>query len=256
MGYFYFDESIHERAEFILGAFVYSGVDLTPMVFEKLRQVGLQPGVDEFKSSSIMSTNMQQRKLRNLLKSLLWDVKIGLVVIPCSERQRLGSDALRGLNKIIEVNRLADRKHHAYFDEGINFQNLGGVRRELNLDRCCVIHPQENSCSIGGIQLADLVAHTLSTMLLETLGLISKKVKAGPNSGYDPDMDIELGFELWATLRYHFFTQDQIDIDVDPLEGFSLDVGSYAVYFSNDCSEKLKGAVIDRFGSCYMGCIH
>jgi hypothetical protein len=38
-------------------------------------------------------------------------------------------------------------------------------------------------------------------MLLERLGHLKKMVKGGANSGYDPDLDIGLGFELWASLR-------------------------------------------------------
>jgi hypothetical protein len=60
-----------------------------------------------------------------------------------------------------------------------------------------------DSIKVKGIQLADLVAHTFATMLLEQLGLVDKKVKAGENSGYDPDLEIELGFELWASIRYN-----------------------------------------------------
>lgn len=52
MSSFYFDESIHHQANFILGAFVYSDVDLDADVAEALEQSGLRPGIDEFKSGS------------------------------------------------------------------------------------------------------------------------------------------------------------------------------------------------------------
>ncbi len=46
MGFFYFDESIQQRAEFIIGAFVYSEADLTPAVLEAITPAGLKPVKD------------------------------------------------------------------------------------------------------------------------------------------------------------------------------------------------------------------
>jgi len=256
VGYFYIDESIHERAGFILGSYVYSQRDLTPYVFQKLTTVGLTAGKDEFKSSAKMSADPTQRSLRENLKDLLGNVKLGLVVVPTSERSSLGSEALKGLSKILHANALTAGPHQVYFDEGITFQDRLGLVDQLGLTNMCEIHVDRDSRLVGGLQMADLAAHTMSTMLLETLGIISKTVKAGPNSGYDPDLDIDLGFQMWATLRYHFFTMDKIDLDADPIEGFTLDTGSYAVHVAESCPEELRKAVQERFGRCYMGCIH
>ncbi|MFH0777999.1 MAG: hypothetical protein V2A71_05135 [Candidatus Eisenbacteria bacterium] len=52
MGFFYFDESIHDRAGFILGAWVCSQSDLTPVVNKAIAEAGLQPGMHEFKSGA------------------------------------------------------------------------------------------------------------------------------------------------------------------------------------------------------------
>ena len=253
MGYFYFDESIHERAGFILGAYVFSPHELTPHVFRKLEAVGLRPGIDEYKSSAKMSENATQRALRKELKELLWNIKLGIVVVPSAERQNLGTEALQGLKKIILANELLGEQHHVYFDEGIGFRSPARVVEELYL---CEIYTGQDSRLVGGLQVADLAAHTMSVMLLETLGVINKTVKAGPNSGYDPDLDVELGFELWATQRYHFFTRDNADPDLDQLEGFTLDIGSYAVHVAELCTDVLRNAVQKRFGECYLGCIH
>jgi hypothetical protein len=81
-------------------------------------------------------------------------------------------------------------------------------------------------------------------------------VKAGLNSGYDPHLDIEIGFEMWAILRYQFFTEDSPDLDTDPIEGFTLDTATYALYVPEYCSQHLNDAVIKRFGTNYVGCIH
>ena len=64
MGFFYFDESIQQRAEFIVGAFVYSETDLTPAVFKAISGAGLEPRVDEFKSGMQMDSRPDQVKAR------------------------------------------------------------------------------------------------------------------------------------------------------------------------------------------------
>ena len=121
MGFFFFDESIHDRGLFILGAFVYSSKDIGEHVRIAFHSAGLISGQDEFKSSARMDNDSIQRRLRRDLRSILHMTKIGLVVLPSSRRSELGLEALRGLKKIVEANALGDAEHTAYFDEGISF---------------------------------------------------------------------------------------------------------------------------------------
>ena len=113
-----------------------------------------------------------------------------------------------------------------------------------------------DSKKFKGIQLADLVAHSCSTMLLEQLKIIDKKVKAGDNSGYEPDLEIELGFELWAGIRYNLLGE----IDMERFEtgdGFPMKMTEpYGLYISEFCNNELKENAKERFGEIYMGCIH
>ena len=250
MGYFYFDESIHERGGFIIGAYVYAERDLTQEIYDRIRSVGLAAGSDEFKSGAHMATDAKQRQLRTSLLSFFhWgfgDPRIGLVVIPFDRRQDLGAEALIGLDKIVRANKLAGKTHSVYFDEGIS--------KPDTTVPSCDLHFDQDSRVVAGIQLADLVAHTLSEILLEEQGVISKTVKAGPGSGYDPDLDIKIGFELWAHIRWHFFTQDEPNIDAD--NGFKLDVAPYALHIADSCVSKLASAANARFSSTYVGCMH
>jgi len=65
------------------------------------------------------------------------------------------------------------------------------------------------------------------------LGLVTKTVKAGDNSGYEPNSDVELEFKLWAVVRYDFFAappppdqwKSQLDFEVD-VEARGLHVAS------------------------------
>ena len=194
MGHFYFDETIQERGGFIIGAFVYSPNDVTPAVYSAIEQVGLRPGVDEFKSGARMDRNPKQAELRDHLIEILSKTRVGLVVVPTTERSLLGHHALLGLRKILSANGLSQKPHGVFIDQGITV-NKGACKELLGEPGVlCEVHQSQDSKLIGGIQLADLTAHLLGGMLLESLGLMSKLVRAGENSGYDPDLEIETWF--------------------------------------------------------------
>jgi len=257
MGCFYFDESIQERAGFIIGAFVYSRNDLTPSVFAALAEAGLKPGVDEFKSGARTSVHPEQAKARNVLRGLLMNVRVGVIVVPSSARPSLGTEALAGLTKIINANDLTDASHQVFFDEGIVVDRASLASFHGNVAASCDINLGQDSRAIGGIQLADLAAHAMGVMLLEQQGHIKKMVKAGENSGYDPELDIDLGFELWTSLRYSFFKAPQpIPGPEDPLGDLMFDVENYGLHVAATCGNTLRNSSFTRFGQCYLGCIH
>lgn len=259
MGYFYFDESIHDRGKFILGAFVYCKNDLTPQVYDKIESVGLRPKYNEFKSSYIMDRGGTYLELREELRGMFMKVNIGLVIAPIDDRKCFGNHALKGLEKIIVNNNMNKERHDVYFDQGIMYQNKNTLidlfSKKYNLN----IYNDQDSRIVAGIQMADLSAHTLSIMLLETLGLIKKQVTLGNDSGYSENELFELSFDLWGYLRYSFFSQAIItleDIDRDPVNAFLIDTGTYCLYLADTCPAVLKEAADNRFGQNYVGCIH
>jgi hypothetical protein len=254
---FYFDESIHQRGDFILGAYVY-GPDPTNDINAALAAVGLDPERDEFKSSARMTEHPEQQALRGELHKILhMRYSYAVVVIPRRERGSLGAEALLGLRKICQANSLTRRREPAYFDKGV----FASARRALEIAertevaQYCEIHAEQDSRCVKGLQLADLVAHTCATMLLGGLGLLSKVVKAGPNSGYDPDLGIELGLELWASVRYQFFNGGLPD-SVQSNEDMVVEVAPYGLHIAESCSPNLRQTALDRFGRQYLGCIH
>lgn len=259
MGNFYFDETIREHGGFIIGAFVYFADDMTPKVHAAIEQVGMRPGVDEFKSGSRMDRNPKQAELRDRLMAILSSTRIGVVVVPVAERALLGHHALLGLRKMLSANGLAQKSHSVFLDQGITVDPDSYIGLLGEPGAFCEIHQSQDSRLIGGIQLADLAAHLLGGMLLENLGLISKSVRAGENSGYDPDLNIELGFELWASLRYQFFMAQQpipSTVPDHPIGDLTFDVENYGLHISDGCSQTLREGAIQCFGTCYLGCIH
>lgn len=259
MGFFYFDESIHPNAKFTLGAFVSAEHNLNEVVAGALRQGGLIPRIDEFKSGARMNRSPQQVCVRNHLRSVVHDhCRIGIVVAPHSPRHLLGSEALCGLQKILSTNRFKSRRHQAFFDQGIFATAAIGKRAAETLGGTVLTcFFEQDSRQVLGLQVADLVAHTCAVMLLAELGLVKKTVKAGENSGYNPDSDMELEFELWAGVRYNFFATappppDQWESQLD----FQVDVESRGLHVAATCDPEVRRAALARFGSMYLGCIH
>jgi hypothetical protein len=73
---------------------------------------------------------------------------------------------------------------------------------------------------------------------------------------------IELGFELWAVVRYCFFgegpnvTVEELQAADDVTDLLRVEVGKRGLYIADSCSERLRTAASSRFGSMYIGCIH
>jgi len=257
VGYFYFDESIQERRGFIIGAFVYSVDDLDPPVAAVLTRHGLIPGHDEYHSCANAAGNPKHAALRGAMRGLLHERRFGVVVHPAERRDELGIEAVRGLRKLLDANSLTGQ-HVAVFDEGIFSSTPDAQQLMDDFGLRGRVDPvfQADSRVRGGLQVADLVAHCCGRMLFEHISDVKKMVKAGENSGYDPDLDLELEFELWAGLRYNWFAGE----DKNRPEGEEfwpvVDVSDYGLHISDACTPELRDAAYGRFAKSYLGCIH
>jgi hypothetical protein len=203
--------------------------------------------------------------LRNELCWLVKQSRIGLVVVPYDARCKLGNEALLCLDKVLRANELDQLCHDVYFDTGIDVGFSARQAFMAGSGRRCDLLLDQDSIRIGGLQLADLAAHYLGTMLLAEMGKITKKVLAGEGSGYSPDLEIELEFELWARLRHSFFCSPRCIVELDNLEAVNaddyilsqtVDVSGYGLYVSQLCDDLLRNAAVARFGTSYLGCIH
>jgi hypothetical protein len=184
MGEFFLDESIRENGGFIVGAFVYCERDPTPAVHAALVKAGMRSLIEEYKSGSSISSHPKMFNLRADLCSLVQDSKIGLLVMPYEHRSQLGNEALLCLNKILSANQLDQIRHTIYFDTGIIPGNRALDHFREQFGQICELRLNQDSKIVGGLQLADLTAHYLGTMLLAQRGKVSKKVRAGESSGY------------------------------------------------------------------------
>jgi len=257
MSQFYIDDSVHDETGFVIGACVYSNHDLSTQIADILIQSGYDSNISEFKSSANYRKEPQMAIVRDDLRQLFGDTcKFGIVVIPRNERGGLGFECLYGINEFIKHNGLTD-PIDLYFDQGLfpSMEKANQAAKNLSLANCN-FHFEQNSIAIRGLQLADMTAHTASIILKEKMGLITKMVKAGENSGYDPDLDMELGFEMWASFRYNFFHEKSKKVVDDPITDFTFKIDPFGLYIAKTCDAKLSQYAKDTFAEVYLGCIH
>lgn len=257
MSYCYFDESIRERGGFIVGALVVSDRDLSPLIAEEWARLGLTPGSEEYKSSNPKNGNELGVAQRQVVAQLLQESKLGFVVVPIDDREGLGGYCAGLVIQLIETGSIGAGEHSLYLDEGIpvsaaHLERLGQMEVSVAM-RC-------DSKKVGGIQVADHAAHALGGMLLEEMGLLRKQVRAGENSGYHPDGLLDLGFELWASLRYALIGRNEYIEGLSPPPDDPANpyfrVDGVGLYVATTCSADLARHARERFGVNYLGCIH
>lgn len=257
MAYFYLDDSKHHRVVFSLAAFVICDTDPTERLSTVFRKHGYDPREFEYKSSAKMAGDRQIQGLRADLKSFIGrQCKIAVCVVDGDKR--LGPAALRLLSSALSHPSLEGQSHKVFFDQGL-FQSTkaagGLVERESALG-CCEFHFEQDSRMHIGIQLADIVAHTCSTMLLETLGEVTKKVVLDmPGDSVYDGLEVELSFEMWAGIRYAFLAKNKQN-PIDDFDLANVDVYPWGLFIDDSAGERISNAAMERFGENYLGCIH
>jgi hypothetical protein len=258
MSYFFLDDSKHPADGFVLAVFAAFSVDPAREVARGLELRGLRPYIDEFKSSHRMDSHQSFQNLRDDLRDILRTCKLGICV--SVDEKRLPSQASELLEKMLGHPNFRDAHHEIITDQGIfSKKEARAEMKAIAGSERCKFHFEADSKTELGIQLADLAAHTCGIMMKDTLGLVSKTLPAGENSGYDPDSLIELGFTMWASLRYCFLGVSAPDLDWETDEVQTLCTiytHDYGLVIDPNLSKDLRQAAYARFGSMYLGCIH
>lgn len=241
----YIDESIHERADFIVTAAVCSPEELQLPVHEALRNNGFDPTCDEFKSSMRLNGFIAAQKLREDLRAILSHCKIAIAVCPVSERASIAKyigDLL--CERIWEPENQPITLH---FDEGMK-------RSELRTLNPIVMQFDCDSQKVAGIQVADCAAHLFSTILLSELGFVNKTMQVNEvEHGFDGD--IELAWSLWAEIRYALSGSEPVG-SLDEHGDYEPMMLPFGLFVSSSCSDSVKAAVEKRLGQVWVGCIH
>jgi len=136
-----------------------------------------------------------------------------------------------------------------YIDEGIISNNE--IRNVSKVDSINICRSHE----VNGIQLADLVAALCGVRLREEISEYPKMLTYGNESGFDPPIEAELGYELWASLRYSMLKHPEPKGDEMP-DMASFETEGYGLFVSPCCSDELSRKARKLFGEVYLGCIH
>ena len=256
MSYLYFDESIRDKGDFIVGALVLADFDLSKGVTDLWLAMGIDPTLAEFKSSGFKVADSKGRHQRSALRGLLQSLQLAFVVCPRSDRRRLGMHLTSLVHQLLDRGLLMVGKHDLHVDQNISVS--ASAKASLAV-RGVVANVNQDSRVASGIQVADYAAHSLGGMLLEEMGIAAKKVPLDEGSGHESTAEIELGFELWAGLRFAILGKNEDvpghSIPGDPVNPF-FNVDGYGLYIAPSCSESLASAARGRFGVNYLGCIH
>lgn len=97
----YVDESIHTDSGFVATAFVFSGDSFEQTVLTILKNAGLSPPREEYKSSTRMDSNSNMRSARDRLLALAAaKAKIAVFFGPFN-RATLGKHTLQALQSVL-----------------------------------------------------------------------------------------------------------------------------------------------------------
>lgn len=254
MAQFFFDDSKHHRYGFSVAAFVAFESDPLNLLAGMFTANGFDISRFEFKSSLLMKDRPDLQALRADLKDFVqMNCKVGVAVVRSDEH--LGSASINLLKNAVQHPGYLGGQHSAFFDQGF-FGSDYVARRELVSQGAppgCTFSFEQDSRHVVGLQLADLVAHTTSIMLLDAMGFVDKKIRAVERGDWVEE--ISLGFELWASLRYAFLSVPQKEFVKDLTEA-TVDVEPFGLWIDPLTTQEVAEAARKRFGQVYLGCIH
>jgi len=272
----YVDESIHTESGFVVTAFVFSEDGFENTILTILKNSGLSPPQEEYKSSARMDSNANMRSVRDRFLNLAaTKAKIAVFFGPFS-RSTLGKHTLQALQSVLVRNGIRPEELSVYFDEEI-FPSEKEAFRLIELFHyihTCKVYPRENSKIRLGIQVADAVAHSFGQILKEELSGKPKLVDiGGPGTGYIEGELAPLGWDLLMTLRYGLMTRPMIyngepynaatdPVVLDPLKDDPVDYGQHPILLgwgvqtALEADSTLREGVERAFGRIWLGCIH
>lgn len=272
----YIDDSIHDAYGFIALAFVFSSDDVCRDVESALISAGMDPAFEEYKSGVRMEGNARMQEVRhNLLGVIRMRTKVAVVVAARDNEVSLGMQCLQALQSIAIRNGISCDGLKVYVDEGI-FRSSRHAEIELaKFDYLSkvAISPCEKSHLCRGIQLADLVAHTLSQAVRDGVSERPRMIDAGgADSGYEDDLKLPLSDLLVAGFSYSIICRPMVwagnafDPATDPLiidpdsdgVGYGLypEALGWGVQVSQHVPDNVRAAVAKVLGRIWRGCWH
>lgn len=207
---------------------------------------------DEFHALENMDGNNRAQELRGEMKRYVnWNCRWGVFVLPSEARWKLVDelpDFIKDLARTCGQSDLAQ----IFLDEGIiKPDELEIVINKTGIKQIALC----KSHKVNGIQLADLVASLSGVRLREEASQLPKMLIYGNESGFNPPIEAELGYELWADLRYSMHRSSE-PLGEGMIEMAEFSTSGYGLFISEKCSPELRKSAEKIFGRVYLGCIH
>lgn len=274
----YVDESIHSKLCFICTAFVFSDNNIEKRVDNALLKVGMKPGIDEFKSGAYMENNQNMQDLRTEILGIAGQYsKIAVLFTHSNNRENLGNDCIKFSKIIMERNGIDIGDCDLFFDEGIisNSGQMHELSRKNNEYAKKRPFSSVDSKTCRGIQVADVVAHSIAQVIRQDLSLEPKHVDiSGPDTGYETGTIEKLEWHLRMQLRKSFFSRPVIYKDQknkieekrnphlisedEDIVNFALnpELIGWGVFVNDDIDSKIKNSIFKSMNRIWLGCIH
>lgn len=244
----YLDESIHDQHGFMIVGYVLCSKDPQSDLIAVLAKYG----VEEFHALEKMDGNREFQKLRDEIRDYVnRHCRWGVLVLPSEAREKVSEELFGVLKRLIETD-FDTTANRVFLDEGlVKKKQITELIEASGIEdiRICKSHERK------GIQLADLVSALCGVRLREEISQAPKILTYGEESGFEPPIDAELGYELWASLRSSMHRTDQ-PLGNDMPEMAEFNTGGYGLFISSSCTSALKTSAQKLFGRVYLGCIH
>lgn len=274
--YCYVDDSIHDSLGFIALAFIFSNFDLDEVVQSALRLSGFDPSCEEYKSGVRMDGNSAMQAARSALTKVIREhAQVGIVFAVRNHDVPLGRQCLQALQSILIRNGISPKGLRVHIDQGIfsSCRQAFDIQSKFQFLSSISLFPCEKSHECRGIQIADLVAHSLSQVVREGITGDPKAVYVGgPNSGYESDVMLPLSDFILAGFCYSILRRrliqegSEFDPATDPLifeldedttsYGLNPEILGWGVQVSQKAPDAVRYAVSKMLGRIWLGCMH
>lgn len=242
------DESIQHDLGYICVGFAYCEQSPDESIRSAIRQVGLAPGVDEYKSGIRMADAEARRVLReNIAQIVLENCKLGVYIGPIDERPALLCSVASTARSIVARNQLPVPQA-VLVDGGIHGKAPSIANDSINLIPNC------DSKTVFGIQLADYVAYHCSYLLKCAMVGKSKTVLIEMPHHPISNEEVELAWLMRTEIRRNFFVEHR---DIEQIKGddWFFQLSGYGAYFSENLPAPIDTAARKTFDSMYFGCV-
>jgi hypothetical protein len=242
----FIDESIQHALGYICVGFAYCDEDPAELVRGAIRQAGLTPALDEYKSGARMANAPCLHSLReNIYRIVLENCKLGVYIGPIEERPTLLTSVIATADQIIQRNSLP-LPQAVFVDEGIG----GPAVPSTNI----VLTTGCDSKLVAGIQLADFVAYHCSYLLKCSLTGKQKKVLVESNPHPLSGEEVDLDWLVQTDFRRHFFVENRSTDEIQGDDWF-FKLAGYGAFVSDKLSPEVRSSAEETFDSMYFGCV-